>query len=48
MKNVMDAIYKLAKSVWKDFGIKNLGEYCNRYMQSITLLLTDLFKISKA
>ena len=33
-----------AKSVRKDFEIKNLGEYHNSYLQSKTLLLADVFE----
>ena len=33
-----------AKRVCKDFQIKNLGEYHDLYVQSDTLLLTDVFE----
>ena len=31
-----------AQKVWKEFKIKNLGEYHNFYVQSDTLLLSDV------
>ena len=31
-----------AQKVWKEFEIKNLGEYHNFYVQSDTLLLSDV------
>ena len=34
----------MQKKVWKDFKIKNLGDYHNVYVQSDTLLLADVFK----
>ena len=44
MEDITDADYKHAKRVWKDFEIKNLGEYYDLYVQSDTLLLADVFK----
>ena len=38
------AHYKHAKRVCKDFEIQNLGEYQNLYLQSDTLLLSDVFE----
>ena len=34
MADITDADYKLAKRVWKDFEIKNLGEYPDLYIQN--------------
>ena len=41
---ITDADYKDAKKVWKNFEIKNLGEYHNLYVQSDSLLLADVFE----
>ena len=43
MEDITDADYAHAKKNCKDFKIKYLGEYHNFYVQSDTLLLTDLF-----
>ena len=45
MKDNGDADYEHPKRVWKNFEIKNLGEYENVYLQSDILLLADLFEI---
>ena len=34
----------MLKKVWEVFGINNLGEYCDLYVQSDTLLLADGFE----
>ena len=39
MEDITDANYAYAKRVCKDFEIKKLGEYCDMYVQSDTLLL---------
>ena len=40
MEDITDSDYVHAKRVFKDFEIKNLGEYHDFYVQSDTLLLT--------
>ena len=44
MNNITDADYAQAKTVSKDFEIKNWGEYHDVYVQSDTLLLADVFE----
>ena len=43
MNDITDANYVHAKKVCKDFEIKNLVEYHDLYVQSLTLLLADAF-----
>ena len=44
VKDIIDADYSYAKRVYKDFQIKDLGEYHDLYVQSDTLLLADVFE----
>ena len=44
MEDVTDADYTHAKRVCKEFEIKNGGEQHDLYVQSDTLLLTDVFE----
>ena len=44
MDDITDVDYYHAKRVWKDFEIKNLGEYHDSYVQNDTLLLPDVFE----
>ena len=44
MEDITGADHKHAKKVWKNFKIKNLGEYHDLYAQSDTLLLADVFE----
>ena len=44
VEEITDADYAHAKTVCKDFEIKNLGEYHDLYVQSDTLLLADVFE----
>ena len=44
MNIITDADYVHAKTVCNGFEIKNLGEYLDFYVQSNTLLLTNVFE----
>ena len=44
MKDITNADYVHTKRVYKEFEIKNLGEYHDLYGQSDTLLLLDVFE----
>ena len=44
MENITEADDSHSKRIFKDFEIKNLGEYHDFYAQSDTLLLADVFE----
>ena len=44
MEDITDANYVYAKTVCKDFELKNFGEYRDLYVQSNKLLLVDVFE----
>ena len=44
MENIDDIDYRHGNNVFKRFKLKNLGEYHDLYVQSDTLLLTDVFE----
>ena len=44
MKDITDADYAHAKGVYKDFGIKNLREYHDLYVQNHALLLPNVIE----
>ena len=43
VKNITDGDYKHTKRVWKNFKIKNVGNYHDLYVQNNMLLLADVF-----
>ena len=44
VKNITDGDYKHTKRVWKNFKIKNVGNYHDLYVQNDMLLLADVFE----
>ena len=44
MQDITDADYMHSKRVCEDFKIKNLGEYCDLYVQGDALMLADVIK----
>ena len=44
LENISDEGYTHAQKIWDVFEIKNLGEYHDLYVQSDTLLLSDIFE----
>ena len=44
LEDITDKDYAHAQKVWEVFGIKNLGEYHDFYVQCDTLLLPDVFE----
>ena len=44
MENITDVDYRHANKVFKNFKLKNLGDYDDMYAQTDTLLLADVFK----
>ena len=44
LEDITDEDYKHAQKVWEVFGIKDLGEYHDLYVQSDALLLADVFE----
>ena len=44
LENITDEDYEHAQKLWKVFGIKNIGEYHDLYVQSDISLLSDVFR----
>ena len=44
MSGVSDGDYKHACRVWREFGIKNMGEYHNLYLRTDVILLANVFE----
>ena len=44
MSGVSDSDYEHALSVWREFGIKNMGEYHDLYLGTDTILLANVFE----
>ena len=44
MPGVGDGEYKHARNVWKEFKIRNMGEYQDLYLKTDTVLLANVFK----
>ena len=44
MSGVSDTDYEHACSVWKEFGLRNLGEYHDLYLRTDVILLANVFE----
>ena len=44
MSGVSDVDYEHARRVWKEFGIRNMGEYHDLYLRTDVVLLANVFE----
>ena len=44
MSGISDSDYKHACSVWREFGIRNMGEYHDLYLRTDVILLANVFE----
>ena len=44
MSNVSEDDYEHVQKVWKEFGIRNLGDYHNLYLRTDVILLANIFE----
>ena len=44
MRGVGNEDYEHAKEVWKEFGLKDLGEYHDLYLKTDVILLSNVFE----
>ena len=44
MNEISDKDYDHARNVWREFGIKNIGEYHDLYLHTDTILLANVFE----
>ena len=44
MSGVSDTNYEHACSIWREFGIRNMGEYHDLYLRTNVILLANVFK----
>ena len=44
MSGVSDGDYKHACSIWREFGIRNMGEYHDLYLRTDVVLFANVFE----
>ena len=47
MSDISDGNYEHVQRVWKEFDMKNLGEYHDLYLKTDVILLSNIFKASR-